>query len=174
MNTNETIRTILTRTSDRRFDPTRAVSDSDIETLLRCAMAAPTAVNKRPWHFVVVRDRAILDALAESLPYCHMAKQAPLAIIVCGDTRRFLPGDDSTLWEQDTSAASENLLLAAHALGLGAVWTSVYPHADRIDAVRRATGMSTLFVPLNVVPVGYPSATHAPMDKWDPECVTYL
>ncbi|MDE6452950.1 MAG: nitroreductase family protein [Muribaculaceae bacterium] len=174
MENNDAITNILTRASNRRFNPEIPVTDSQIETLLRAAMAAPTAVNKRPWHFVVVRDRALLDGFGTSLPYCHMAKYAPAAIVVCGDSRRFLEGENSTIWVQDLSAASENILLAAHAMGLGAVWTSVYPYAERVEAVRKLVDMSPLFVPFNVIPVGHSASPRPPMDKWDPSCVTYL
>lgn len=171
---NEAIENILTRTSHRSFDPERSVSDRDLNTILHAAMAAPTAVDRRPWHFIVVRNRDLLHRLASALPYCKMAADASLAIVVCGDKNRFLKGDDSTLWVQDLSAASENILLAAHALNLGAVWTSVYPHTDRMDAVKSILKPADNLLPFDVIPIGYVVRTHAPLDKWEPSRVTFL
>ncbi len=159
---------ILRRTSVRRFLPD-SVEPAKVEALLRAAMSAPSGVNRQPWEFIVVDDPALLKALADALPYAKMTAHAPLAIVVCGNRERFLDGDDSTLWEQDLSAASENILLAAHALGLGGVWTCLYPHADRVDAVRRILNTGDTLVPFNLIPVGYPEAQHAPMDKWHPD-----
>lgn len=80
-----------------------------------------------------------------------------------------LPGVDDNLWEQDCSAVSENILLAAHALGLGGVWTCLYPHQDRIDHVKQLLGIGTDFVPFDLIPIGHPATDHAPMNKWHPE-----
>ena len=116
---------IATRTSIRNYEA-RKVEKEKIEKMLRAAMAAPTAMNKQPWHFVVVDKRDVLDALAEVNPYAKMLKKAPLAIVVCGDTDKMIEGGGRDFWIQDASAATENLLLAAHAMGLGAVWTGAY------------------------------------------------
>lgn len=113
INRNAIIENIVTRVSVRSYDRTRPIEPATVETLLRAAMSAPTAVNRRPWAFVVVNDPQLLSRLAAALPYAKMAAQAPMAIVVCGDSTRFLAGDDATLWVQDLSAASENLLLAA-------------------------------------------------------------
>ncbi len=169
---NPAYRNIIERTSVRRFTE-RPVSGSLQQALLHAAMSAPTGVNKQPWEFILVDDKALLSRLAEALPYAKMAAQAPMAIVVCGNPDRFLEGDDSTLWEQDLSAASENILLAANALGLGAVWTCLYPHHDRMDSVRSILGIEENIIPFNLIPVGYPQTNHAPMDKWHPERVHY-
>ncbi|MDE6110118.1 MAG: nitroreductase family protein [Muribaculaceae bacterium] len=167
---NQAYGNIIGRTSVRRFtdEPVDAVQ---VEALCAAAMSAPSGVNKQPWELIVVDDHELLAELAAELPYAKMAAQAPLAIVVCGNSGRFLDGDDATLWEQDLSAASENILLAAHALGLGAVWTCLYPHADRIEAVRRTLNIPSGIIPFNLIPVGHPAATHEPMDKWHPERV---
>lgn len=167
------INNIMTRTSDRMFDPSKEVDPDDIETILQAAMAAPTAVNRQPWQFVVVTDRSLLQQLAAALPYCHMANEAGAAIVVCGDKSRFLEGDDSQLWIQDVSAASENILLAAHALGLGSVWTALYPHQDRMTTVYGILQIPEDFVPFNVIPIGYVKMAHTPINKWNPAAVTY-
>lgn len=165
---------ILTRTSDRLFDVTKPVGEEDLTTILQAAMAAPTGVNKQPWHFVVVTNRELLDQLAEQLPYCRMANQATAAIVVCGDKSRFLEGDDNELWVQDVSAASENILLASHALGLGSVWTAVYPHKDRMATVCEVLSLENPeLIPFNVIPIGYVTTAHSPINKWNPENITF-
>ena len=122
-NADAVLENIHNRKSVRQFtsDP---VSEKQVETLLRAAMAAPTAVNYQPWRFVVVTERTELDEIAGILPYAQMLKQAPLAIIVCGETT-WMGGGENPYWQQDCAAATENLLLAVEALGLGAVWTGV-------------------------------------------------
>lgn len=163
---------ILSRVSVRRFSD-EAVSDEELSAVLRAAMAAPSGVNKQPWEFVVVDDRELLRELAEALPYAKMTAQAAAAIVVCGNRARFLDGVDDNLWEQDCSAASENILLAAHALGLGGVWTCLYPHEDRMAAVKRILNTGDELVPFNLIPIGHPEREHAPMDKWHPERVHF-
>lgn len=172
-NGNLAIENILTRTSVRQFDPARSISADTVETLLRAAMAAPTAVNKQPWQFIVLDKRESIDSLSQYLPYAKMLEHAPLAIVTCGDLTQAIEGEGEPYWIQDVSAATENLLLAAHALGLGAVWTGVYPIADRVEGVRKALSMPDSIVPLAVVPIGYPAIDQAPKDKWKPEKVHY-
>ncbi len=167
---NPAYRNIIERTSVRRYT-TETVDDTLKEALCLAAMSAPSGVNRQPWELIVVDRRELLDALADALPYAKMTAHAPMAIVVCGNRERFLDGDDATLWEQDLSAASENILLAAHALGLGAVWTCLYPHPDRMEAVARVLGIPEGIVPFNLIPVGHPEAPHAPMDKWHPDRV---
>lgn len=164
---------IATRTSIRSYVPDRTVPADTVTLLLKAAMAAPTAVNKQPWAFVVVNERAMLDSLAAVLPYARMLTHAPLAIVPCGDMTRALEGDGRDFWIQDVSAATENMLIAAHALGLGAVWTGVYPDTERVNDVRKVLGMPDEIIPLCVVPIGYPEGEHAPKDKWDEAKVRY-
>lgn len=165
------LQNILTRVSVRRFKET-PVTDEQISAILHAAMSAPSGVNRQPWEFVVVTDPALRQDLANALPYAKMTAQAPAAIVVCGNKERFLEGDDSILWEQDCSAASENILLAAHALGLGGVWTCLYPHYDdRMKSVSEILNLPDNFVPFNLIPIGVPMAEHAPMNKWHPERV---
>ena len=169
---NEAYRNIITRRSVRRYD-NAPVTDEQKEAICYAAMCAPSGVNRQPWEFVVVDDKELLVKLAHSLPYAKMAAEAPLAIVVCGNRQRFLDGDDSTLWEQDLSAASENILLAANALGLGGVWTCIYPHADRENTVRQILNLPDNIIPFNLIPIGHPSTGHAPMDKWHPDRIHY-
>lgn len=162
---NSAFNNILTRVSVRRYTD-ETITDGQLTAILHAAMSAPSGVNKQPWEFIVVDDRALLTRLADALPYAKMAAQAPLAIVVCGNKERMLPGVDANLWEQDCSAASENILLAAHALGLGGVWTCLYPHTDRMDATRRILNIGDGIVPFNLIPIGHAVAEHAPMAKW--------
>lgn len=162
---NDAYMNIVTRTSIRRYND-KPVSDEQITAIVHAAMSAPSGVNRQPWEFVVINDRNTLHRLADALPYAKMVAQAPVAIVVCANRNRFLDGDDATLWEQDLSAASENILLAAHAIGLGAVWTCLYPHDDRIAPVKSILGIGDDIIPFNLIPIGYADKTHAPMDKW--------
>ena len=127
---------IATRVSVRSYLD-KPVEDAKIEQLLRAGMAAPSAMNKQPWHFVVVTDKQQLAALAKANPYAGMAAKAPIAIVVCGDMNKALSGKAREFWVQDCSAATENILLAANAMGLGAVWTGTYPSEERVKAVSK-------------------------------------
>jgi nitroreductase len=160
--------TVFHRASVRSFDHERIPETWD--QLLRAAMAAPTAVNRQPWEFVVIEDRSTLDALAESLPYAKMAKQAPGAVLVCAVPAR-ANQQKAEYAVLDASAACENLLLAADALGLGAVWTAVYPQADRQAIVRQILGVPENAIPLAFVPIGYPKVEERPKDKFRPELI---
>lgn len=166
------IETIMTRTSIRSFTD-RQVSADTIEMLLRAGMAAPTAVNKQPWHFVVINDRAVMDSLGGNGRQSQMWKESPLAIVVCGDMEKALEGPAQDFWVQDCSAATENILLAAHALGLGAVWTGCYPMEERMANVSQVLNLPETVIPLCVIVMGYPNENPDPKDKWKPENVTY-
>ena len=164
--------TILSRTSVRAYTDQKVEKDK-IEKLLRAAMAAPTAFNKQPWHFVVIEDKHILEQIAEEIPTAKMAARAPLAITVCGDMKKALDGEGRDFWVQDASAATENLLLAAHAMGLGAVWTRVYPIKDKMEATRALLNLPETIVPLGTIVIGYPKEKPLPKDKWKRENVSY-
>ena len=128
----EVYQNIMTRSSVREYLDT-SISDSQIDTLLHAGMAAPTAMNRQPWHLVVVRDRSLLQQIAGLCPNASMAKDAPLAIVPCGDMSKYEEDEDGLrgFWPQDLSAVTENILLQAHAMGLGAVWTVTYPSVER-------------------------------------------
>ncbi len=163
---------IHNRKSVRQYQE-KTVPDEKIETMLRAAMAAPTARNIQPWQFYVITSREVLNQLAESLPYAKMLAHAPMAIVVAGDTQKGNPNEEQIHnWTLDCAAATQNLLLAAEAQGLGAVWTGVYPYQLRIDAVNKALNLPDHIVPLNIIPVGYPKEDVQPKDKWDPEKIT--
>lgn len=159
---------ILTRASVREFTGERP-TDEQIETLLRAAMSAPTAMNYQPWAFIVVDDEAVLKQIGEALPYSRVQNGAKVAFVMCGDMSKAIEGDGRDFWIDDVSAATENLLLAAHAMGLGAVWTGVYPSEERSETVREILRMPKSVVPLCIVPVGTPKAQPEVKDKWKQE-----
>jgi nitroreductase len=167
----DTLTDIHERASVRAYTP-QAVAPEQTEALLRAAMAAPSSKNKQPWHFIVVSEPATRQALAATLPYAAMLSGAPLAVVVCGDTEVHT-GEAAISWVMDCAAATENLLLAAQALGLGAVWTGVYPYPERVAGVGRALDIPAHIVPLNIVAVGYPEKPGRPKDKWNPAKVHY-
>ncbi|MDY7079515.1 MAG: nitroreductase family protein [Chloroflexota bacterium] len=157
----EFIQTIFARRSIRKYTD-EPVSEADVKTLLEAAMAAPSASNRKPWQFFVVTERQVLDALAEAHPHGKMLFQATLCISVCGDLTQM-----ERYWVQDCSAATENLLLAATALGLGAVWLGVYPREERVTAVSQVLGLPETITPLNLVSIGHPAEEKKPRTQYD-------
>lgn len=166
------LNTILKRTSIRSYE-NKTVEKEKIEKLLRAGMAAPTAMNKQPWHFVVITDKGQLQKLSEANPYAAMAAKAPLAIVVCGDMNKAAEGNAREFWIQDCSAATENILLAATGMGLGAVWTGTYPSKERCADVAKVLGLPESLIPLNTIVIGYPDADVSPKDKWNTENISY-
>ena len=163
---------IMTRTSVRSYT-NKVVEQDKIEQLLRAAMTAPPAANKQHWAFVVVDDKTVLEQMQQAHKNGKMIANAPLAIVVCGDMSKALDGEGAEFWIQDTSAATENLLLAAHALGLGAVWVGVHPISERVVSISGILSLPENIVPLAIVPIGYPDSHNEPKDKWNPEQVHY-
>ena len=165
------IENIMTRTSIRQFKA-QPVEQDKVDILLKAAMAAPSALNLQPWHFIVINDKETIALLSGKQP-----TSAPLMIAVCGDTDKTMLPDGSTklpdFWVEDVSAATENLLLAAHALGLGAVWTGVYPAMDRTAEVANVLNCPQNIVPLAVVRVGYPDESPEPKNKYKEENISY-
>ncbi len=169
---NEAIENLMTRVSVREFTGEK-ISAEQIDTLLRAAMAAPSALNKQPWAFVVVTDEKIIDQLGEALPYSRCSNRPACAFIPCGDLSKTIEGDLAAFWINDVSAATENLLLAAHAMGLGAVWTGLHPDMNRVSMVQQLLGLPEHIIPLCVVPVGVPAEQPAVKDKYKPENIHY-
>ena len=164
---------ILTRTSIRKFQQ-RPVEQSKVLALLRAGMAAPSARDRRPWHFVVLNDTADIHAYAATMKHHgEMVAQTPLVIYACGDTTMMMPGQARDFWVEDVSCASENILLAAHAMGLGAVWTSVYPEARKVKGVSQALHLPGNLIPLNCILIGYPDEPPQPKDKWNEDKITW-
>jgi nitroreductase len=159
----DAIEAILSRRSIRRYNP-QPVPEGVVKQLLEAAMSAPSAGNERPWQFVVITDRRTLDEIPGFHPYAEMVKEASVAILVCGDLRLEKYKDH---WVQDCSAATQNLLLAAHAKGLGAVWVGIYPTEDRILRMRKLLGLPRHVVPLCLVPVGHPAERVPHEERYD-------
>ena len=158
---------IYNRKSVRHFTG-KSVSQNDLVAIVKAGMSAPTAVNMQPWAFVIVTDRKALDSLIKELPYAKMLDKAGGAIIVCAIPEKAFQAN-AEFAIIDSSCASENILLAAEALGLGAVWTAVYPDKDRIIAVRKILNIPENIIPVNVIPVGYSTGEDTPKDKFKKE-----
>ena len=163
----DTLEAIFTRRSIRLYTGQPVPADFTA-TLLRAGMQAPSAGNQQAWQFLVLTERSRLDALAEVLPYGKMLTAAPLGLIVCGDLER---EKSKGYWVQDCSAATQNILLAAHALGLGAVWLGVYPREQRVLDVRRLLGIPESAIPLCAIAIGYPAEQKERADRYDAEKV---
>jgi len=167
---NDAMQTIMTRPSVRAFLD-KPVPEETVERLLRAAMAAPSAKNSQPWAFVVIRDRAELEKLGAALPNAKMTATAPLALAICGVMDKTLPGEAREYWIQDCAAATENFLLAVHALGLGAVWTGVHPISERIAILKETLRLPDGVEPFCLIPFGWPAGPVDAKDKWDPAAV---
>jgi nitroreductase len=152
------------RKSVRNFTG-ESVSQNEILILLKAAMAAPSAVNCQPWEFITVTDRKTLDALGDALPYAKMIFKAGAAIIVCG-----VPAKAHKQMEEyavvDSALASENILLASEAIGLGAIWTAAYPYPERMKSVRSILNIPADIIPLNVIPIGHSTGEDMPKEKF--------
>jgi nitroreductase len=158
----EVLEAIRTRRSIHRFQD-RPVPEELIEKLLRAAMSAPSASNSQPWQFVVITDRQILRQVPIINPYAEMAEYAPLAILICADTRL----DRSPwYWPVDCAAAAENMLLAAHGLGLGAVWTEAWPREERMDGFHGLLKLPEPVIAHSLIVVGYPDEQLPPEDRY--------
>lgn len=174
---------IKARTSIRAFTGEK-LTEEQINTLLRAAMAAPTAADVRPWRFVVITDDDVKAGLYEGERHKKMAVDAGAVIIVCGQTTRMVKPHGSEAdaepvsrpngyWYEDCSAATENLLLAATALDLGAVWLSCYPNEKSVERISAYLGLPADVTPLAIVPVGVPAENPEPKDKWNPDNIHY-
>jgi len=146
----ERLKIIFSRRSIRDFS-SEPISEADLRSLLEAGMAAPSASNRKPWHFVAVTDRAILDALAEAHPHAQALRQAAAGVAVCGDPSL------SSWWVQDCSAATENILVAAAGLGLGSVWLGCHGAPEREQAIRKVLGIPARIGVLSLIAVGHPA-----------------
>ncbi len=165
---NAVLENIQSRKSVRHFVKGKEISREQIEKIIRAGMAAPSARNIQPWEFIVINDRETLNSLAEKSPFGKMLADASCAIVVAGSKE-----GTNEFWVQDTSAATENMLLAIEAIGLGAVWIGVYPVEERVIPVSQTISLPENIVPLNIVAIGYPTGEDMPKDKWKPEKIHY-
>jgi nitroreductase len=164
---NPVIQSLIERRSIRHYTR-QAVEKSKINWLLTSAMYAPSARNQQPWHFIIIDDRKLLEAIPRVHPYAAMLKEAALAILVCGDEKLEL---SKGYWPVDCAAATQNILLAAHALELGAVWLGVYPRRERQDGIRKIFNLPDHIHPFSVVSVGYPDEQKAVPERYNEERV---
>ena len=160
---------LFSRRSIRQFTD-RPIPDAMLTDLLEAAMAAPSAVAKDPWHFIVLRSRPSLDDLAACLPNGQMLKQATAALVVCGDLNKAHDQELSFLL-QDLSASVENILLAATALGLGACWLGIHPRAERIEAVSHRFGLPGEVIPVAGIALGWPDRESPARTRYNPACI---
>ena len=158
----ETLDAIKTRRSIRKYK-SEPVPEEKIQILMEAAMMAPSACNQQPWQFILVDDRRLLDAIPKFHPYSMMLHEAPLAIVVCGDSRHeIVPG----FWVEDCSAAIQNILLAATDQGLGTVWLAIYPDVERMQKTKELLLFPEPVIPLAVIAVGYPNEEKGAVDRF--------
>jgi nitroreductase len=163
------MKTILSRRSIRQFTG-ESIRKEDVLTFIEAAMVAPSACNQQPWHFVVAKDKETHRKVMEIHPYTKMLEKASHAIFVCADPGlQTCPG----YWTQDLSAATENLLLAVHAMGYGATWCGVYPDDNRVWNIREILDLPKRVIPLNVVAIGVPDEEKPPSNRYKEERVHY-
>jgi nitroreductase len=161
------MKAIFARRSIRKYT-SQPVDKETVGKILAAAMAAPSAGNGQPWHFVVIDERDKLNKITEFHQYSQMLKEAPLAIVVCGDTtnERY-----SGFWVQDCAAATQNILLEAHEQGLGTVWLGVYPIESHVKNVSELLNLPEKVIPLSIISMGYPNETKEPADRYTEEKV---
>ncbi len=161
--------TIFKRRSIRKYRDGE-IDQKKIEQIIRAGMNAPSAGNEQPWHFIVVRDRGILDGIINVHPYSSMLKEADVAIVLCGDIT--LDHYDG-FWVQDCAAAAENMLLEITDMGLGSVWLGVYPIKERVDGLRTIFSLPENIYPFAVFPVGYPGEDKNSNNRFDPSRIHF-
>ena len=166
--TTTVLENIMSRKSVRNFTG-EPVTKACLLVLLKAGMAAPSARNRQPLAFVAVTERQTLDALGNGLPYTKMLFKAGACIVVCGDSAVPLQEGAMDLWYQDAAAATENILLAVEAMGLGAVWSALYPYPDRENHARKLLKLPLSVTPFNVIPIGHPASVDLPKDKFKAE-----
>lgn len=162
---------LLRRRSVRMFTADK-VEDEKIDVLMHAAMSGPSACNRMPWDFYVVTNDDALKLLRKGSHFTNM--NAPLAIVVCGAMGRALPMQMRDFWVQDCSAATENILLCATDLGLGAVWCGIYPQKTAQKRVSEALGLNEKQIPLNIIFVGYPKEQPEPRDQYNQKRVHHI
>ncbi|MCW4049230.1 MAG: nitroreductase family protein [Candidatus Bathyarchaeota archaeon] len=162
----EALEAIMSRRSIRKYTD-KKIPEETIKTLLEAAMNAPSAHNKQPWHFIVVDDRETLYKVPEFHNYSKMLEQASHAIVVLADTEI----QNTDFWIHDTSASTENILIAANALGLGAVWLGVHPHENLMSEVKKLFNVPENVTPLGIISLGYPAEEKPPRENYNEERV---
>jgi len=160
----EALEAILTRRSIRHYTK-ELISPEIVQKLLEAGMSAPSACDFQPWQMVVITERKLLDEIPAFHPHAAMLPEAPLAILVCGEP------EVSRHWQQDCSAAAQNVLLAAHALGLGAVWLGIYPRENRVAPIKKLFEIPEAVTPLALIAIGHAAEQKPPQGKFKAEKV---
>ena len=158
----DAIEAILTRRSIRKYVK-KPVSKEQIKELIKIGMSAPSAGDEQPWHFIVIDDSTILEEIPSFHNHAQMLKDAAVAILVCGDLDL---EKHKGMWSQDCSAATQNILIAVNALGLGAVWLGVYPREERVNSLRKLLSIPDNIVPFSLISIGYPAEKKKPSDRY--------
>lgn len=159
----DAMKAILSRRSIRKYNK-KPISDKLLKELLEAAMSAPSAGNEQPWHFIVITDSKILSEIPTFHNHAQMLSEASVAILVCGD-KRFEKHKD--MWIQDCSAATENILIAVNAKGLGAVWLGIYPREERISGMKKLLDIPENVMPFSLISIGYPAEEKTPAIRYD-------
>ncbi len=154
--------TIFTRRSIRKYT-NEPVREKDLMRIIKAGMNAPSAGNEQPWYFVIINDRDKLKAIADFHPYAQMAREATVAILVCGDPRL---EKHKEMWIQDCSAATQNMLLEITDIGLGGVWVGIFPREKRMEGIRDLLNIPSNIIPFSLIPLGYPAENKMPNDKF--------
>lgn len=154
---------ILTRRSIRKYTK-KSIPDELIKELLDAGVSAPSAGNQQPWQFIVIDDRKVLDETSQVLPNGKLLKDADKAILICGDLSQ---EKHEGYWMLDCSAATQNMLLAAHAKGLGACWLGVYPREERVENLKKLFKTPEHIIPFSVISLGYPDEKSSKVDRYD-------
>ncbi len=165
----ETFEALINRRSIRKYTSEK-IPHEKISEILKAAMYAPSAMNYQPWHFIVAEERADIDQIFKINPHAEMMQQAAAAIIVCGDLKL---EQNIDYLVQDCSAATQNALLAVHALGMGAVWVSAYPNKDTIKGIREYYGIPENIVPVSIISIGFPDEEAATEDRFNKSRIHY-
>ncbi len=165
----QTMSMILSRKSIRRYAK-RSICDEQVMKILQAGMSAPSAFNRRPWCFVIMNDEELLKKIPAFHEYAGMLNEAPVAIVVCGDTSKTERKEE---WIMDCSAAAENMLLAAHEIGLGSVWVGIFPFEKRISKLRDLIRIPNEIIPLCILPIGYPAESKKIEIRYDSTKIHY-
>ncbi len=165
----ETMKALLTRRSIRKYT-NKQISKNLIEEIIKAAMYAPSAFNNQPWQYVVVDKKEILEQILKIIPHAEMLKQSAAAILICGDKTL---EQNTNLIVLNCAAATQNALLAAHDLGLGAVWISAYPVEEAMDGLKNLFNFPESIIPVSLISLGYPDEEVSTEDRFKPEKIHY-
>ena len=159
----DTMKAVLTRRSVRKYID-KPISDETIKELIEAGISAPSAGNQQPWHFIIIDDHKLIDKIPDFHPHSKMLPYAQKAILVCGDLDL---ETNKGFWMQDCSAATENILIAARAKGLGSCWLGVYPRENRIDGLRKMFKIPKNVIPFSLISLGYPAIEQSRVDRYN-------